>query len=685
MPLPDSKSWLTANELYLKKVEQLLRANQEGSISTPRDSSFETYTGKLHTTEDDKVEDLPLSKLRQIFRLSPLEIDIIVLCFAAAFNSKYSGLFATLNGHPDKNYVTSEAIKLLLKVADECDDLLERSVAVGGHLRSWQILSSRNLKTHGAIYSFSEPLFLTERMMSFIKGSKALDLYSRRYMRDPDQRKSIAFEPSVRERSLLFSQQNRSAEQTEMVYISGPDGAGHEAAGILIAEDCSEGMIVFKTEEFLQLKPDWARRVLKAAVRDSMLLNRCLYIPETESILSSPLTEVLRGVLGEVFQEEIRMPPIIFSGEGSIDSKIISDSGNIFLIELAVPSESRRVEIWRESLRDADQLEEDITIEELAARYKFTPGQIQTAINFARHEKIARGASTGLNKSDLVTGCRRSSNRKLTDLADRIDARFTWDDLVLSPNLTDQVKGVVRSYRQIGAFFEGWDFGDRFKYGKGVSALFGGASGTGKTMAASVIAADLDLELYKIDLSRVISKYIGETEKNLARIFREAATSNAILFFDEADALFGKRTEVKDAHDRHANIEIDYLLQQMEAYEGLTILATNLSQNIDDAFTRRLQFIINFTKPKVAERERIWRGMFPEKAPVHEDVDFGLLAQNVELAGGGIKNIIFSAGMMALDEGSSISMRHLVRGVKIEYLKENKPFIAANFGPHGQS
>lgn len=679
METTTSQQAKTFFRVLVRRVAELFASESAGK--NPSESPHK-YSARLLTDEERANDALPIVHLSGVFHLSPLETDILILCFACYIDPKLAQLASDLNGDPSRDYMTPATIERLLSVSDELYEELLEALAVGGALRAGQILATR--PTVAVSGGSNEPLILEDRIATYLVGSEKLDLYNRRYIRDPDDRQPALFDSLLHERILLFSQQNRNAEQTQFVYIYGPEGAGHETAAGLLAEDCSRGLIVFRTNEFLQLSPDWARKILKIAARESRLLKRSLFIPEVELILDSPLASILRGVMSEIFYDDIYMPAVVFGGEGPIDAKHFSPTGRCFVIELNVPSAGRRVEIWNELLKQYEALDDDITVDELANRYRFTPGQIETALNFAQFESIGRAAQSGLSRSDMITGCRMSSNRKLTELAKRIENRFTWDDLVLSENLTAQVRGVVRAYRQIHLFFEGWDFEKRFQYGKGVSALFGGASGTGKTMAASVIATELDLELYKIDLSRVVSKFIGETEKNLARIFKEAETSNAILFFDEADALFGKRSEVKDAHDRHANIEINFLLQQMEEYDGLTILATNLSQNIDDAFTRRLQFIINFTKPKVAERERIWRGMFPEKAPVSDDVDFGLLAQNVELAGGGIKNIIFNAGMMALEEGSSISMRHIVRAVRMEYLKENIPFIAANFGPHGQ-
>jgi len=205
-----------------------------------------------------------------------------------------------------------------------------------------------------------------------------------------------------------------------------------------------------------------------------------------------------------------------------------------------------------------------------------------------------------------------------------------------------------------------------------VTMLFSGPPGTGKTMGAEVISRELGLDMYKIDLSTVVSKYIGETEKNLERIFKEAETSNAILFFDEADSLFGKRSEVRDSHDRYANIEIAYLLQRMEAYDGVTILATNLRANLDEAFTRRLQFAVDFPFPEEDYRLRIWQALFPPDVPRSPEIDFGLLAHRFRLAGGNIKNIIVSAAYLAASDGGLVRMRHLLHGTRRELRKMGK-------------
>jgi SpoVK/Ycf46/Vps4 family AAA+-type ATPase len=232
-----------------------------------------------------------------------------------------------------------------------------------------------------------------------------------------------------------------------------------------------------------------------------------------------------------------------------------------------------------------------------------------------------------------------------------------------------QLQEMVNTVRNRPTVYGKWGFDRKVALGKGLSALFAGESGTGKTMAADIIAGELGQDLYKIDLSMLVSKYIGETEKNLNRVFSEAETSNAILFFDEADAIFGKRSEVKDSHDRYANIEISYLLQRMETYDGVVILASNLRGNLDEAFTRRLHYIVEFPFPEAADREIIWKVNFPPETPVSADVDFRLLARRFRITGGNIRNIIMASAFLAAEMDESIGMPQLLHAARREFQK----------------
>jgi hypothetical protein len=270
---------------------------------------------------------------------------------------------------------------------------------------------------------------------------------------------------------------------------------------------------------------------------------------------------------------------------------------------------------------------------------------------------------------------RTAARRSLEDLAARAESYATWDDLVLPEEQVQVLRQIAAHARQTFVVLRDWGFAARYARGLGLSVLFSGASGTGKTMAAGVLARELNRDLYQIDLATVVSKYIGETEKHLRRIFDAAERSGAILLFDEADALFGKRSQVKDSHDRYANLEISYLLQRMEAYRGIAILTTNMQNSLDPAFQRRLRFVVQFPFPDAASRERIWRGVFPADTPV-ANLDYARLAQ-LNVTGGVIRNIALLAAFLAADEKSAITMRHVHAAARTEYAKLEKPLVGA--------
>jgi SpoVK/Ycf46/Vps4 family AAA+-type ATPase len=272
----------------------------------------------------------------------------------------------------------------------------------------------------------------------------------------------------------------------------------------------------------------------------------------------------------------------------------------------------------------------------------------------------------------------------LGELAKKIEPHFQWGDLVLPRDVLHQLQEVTAQVKYRTRVFEEWGFEQKLSLGRGLHALFAGPSGTGKTMAAEIMASELGLDLYKIDLSNVVSKYIGETEKNLARIFDEAEATSAILFFDEADALFGKRSEVNDAHDRYANVETSFLLQRMEEYAGMTILATNLRRNMDDAFLRRLAFAVQFPFPEEPERLRIWRAVFPAATPRARDLDLEFMARQFKLAGGNIKNVALAAAFLAATDGGVVSMAHVIRATRRELQKMGRSHANAEFGAYAR-
>jgi hypothetical protein len=315
---------------------------------------------------------------------------------------------------------------------------------------------------------------------------------------------------------------------------------------------------------------------------------------------------------------------------------------------------------------------------EVAAKFRLSVAQIEDAVEAARLAAASR--CDGIpSAADLHLGARLASSTRLGELAIRLEPAFGWEDLVVPEPQQELLRSISSYLRHRDLVLSEWGYERTVARTQGLKVLFAGESGTGKTMAGQVLARDLGLDLFRIDLATVVSKYIGETEKNLDRIFGAAQGSNAILFFDEADALFGKRSEVRDSHDRYANIEVAYLLQKMEAYEGAVILATNFRQNMDDAFLRRLDIVVDFPFPEADDRRRIWKLVLPPAAPVADDVDVDFLAAQFKLSGGSIRNCSLSAAFMAAEASEPIAMRHLVRAVALEYGKLGRLTLEADF------
>ena len=310
-------------------------------------------------------------------------------------------------------------------------------------------------------------------------------------------------------------------------------------------------------------------------------------------------------------------------------------------------------------------------LEGVAVQFRLSARSIQ-AIGAELAPALAADAKAN---AALWQACRRLDGVRLDGLAQRIEPAAGWDDLILPDAHMNTLRQIAAHVRHRLKVYDDWGFAGKGARGLGISALFAGESGTGKTMAAEVLANELSLDLYRIDLSAVVSKYIGETEKNLRRVFDAAEESGAILLFDEADALFGKRSEVRDSHDRYANIEVSYLLQRMEVYRGLAILTTNHKAALDPAFQRRLRFIVQFPFPDQAQREAIWRGIFPAATPC-DGIDYAKLAR-LSVAGGNIRNIALNAAFLAAEAGMTVSMTHLLRAAHTEAAKRERPITDA--------
>ena len=349
-----------------------------------------------------------------------------------------------------------------------------------------------------------------------------------------------------------------------------------------------------------------------------------------------------------------------------------------FICEAPIPDAAHRAELWRRNLNG--DTPPGLDLAGTMAQFRLTAEQVHRAARAARMEAHAR--EVPLDEDELKAGARAQNAAGLERLARRIQPAVGFADLVLPPDTMAQLKELLTRARYREQVLDVWKMGGPSARRRGLTALFAGPSGTGKTMAAEVLAGELGLDLYTVDLATVVDKYVGETEKNLDRIFAEAERVNGVILFDEADALFGKRSEVSDAHDRYANVEVAYLLQRMELFDGIAILATNLRANLDEAFTRRLDSLVDFPEPEEEYRRQLWERSLGTAMPRADDLDLRFLAESFQLAGGAIRNIVVAAAYAAAEHGRPLSMAHLIRATQREYLKMGRLCVESEFGPY---
>jgi AAA+ superfamily predicted ATPase len=607
---------------------------------------------------------LLLSRLIHSFNLQPVEVDLFLIALAPEIDPRYERLFAYLQDDVTKK---RPSVDLLLNLLTESFDQkleLRRLLTDSGRL-----LRSRLLVrfSEGAT---REPTLLGQylkppgRVVEHLLGQPGLD----------DKLSDIAglsfptdsvpwLAKELVERLDLVTKEAGDGRQYPFFSFTGGYGVGKRAAAEYLASTLGRPLI---TVDMVALgKSDLnLSEALSIVGRDGRLLEAILYFTGWDSILED-------GRLPEnVFHQLLTYPGIVItSGQTNWQPEGRQRSRLLFQLPFDAADYGQRLALWKHYLQ-IDELKQggsELSLLQLSNQFQFSPGQIEDVVGTARD--FAAWRQEPLSAQDLNAASRAHSNQKLVALATKITPRYRWQDIVLPEDTLLQLREMVNTVRQRPTVYDQWGFDRKVALGKGLSSLFAGESGTGKTMAADIIAGDLGQDLYKIDLSMLVSKYIGETEKNLNRVFTEAETSNAILFFDEADAIFGKRSEVKDSHDRYANIEISYLLQRMETYDGVVILASNLRGNLDEAFTRRLHFIVEFPFPEAVDREIIWKVNFPPETPIAKDVDFRLLARRFRITGGNIRNIIMAAAFLAAEDSEQVGMTHLLHATRREYQK----------------
>jgi ATPase family associated with various cellular activities (AAA)/Winged helix domain, variant len=585
-------------------------------------------------------EDGAVAQIVRVFGLSPFERDILLLCAGVEFESRFADACAAAQKDPR---LTAPTFSLALGALPGAH---WSAVNRDGALRYWRLIET------GPGGLLRAPLRIDERILHFLAGVECFDERLDAFIRLPREAPPIATAHASCARRAA-SYWAGAGSKLEPVVLAGRRAADLQGIAAEISRLLGRRRFALRASD---IPHHAAEREQLARIwnREAALTGAILSV-ETHD-LEQPDMERITALL-----DRLSAPVLVEVREGSAAERL---RGMQIRIPALAPKD--RKAIWTANLGErAAQLNGHL--DRVAESFDLDGSSIRLACD------IARGA-----REDIWDACRTLSRRALEGLAQRIEPRAAWADLVLPQLQIETLKQIVAHVRQRALVHGQWGFGERYSRGLGITALFAGASGTGKTMAAEVVARELDLDLYQIDLAGVVSKYIGETEKNLRRIFDAAEDGGAVLLFDEADAIFGKRSEVKDSHDRYANLEISYLLQRMEAYRGLAILTTNMKHALDDAFLRRLRFIVQFPFPGTAERQRIWERVFPAGAPLNA-LDFTLAAK-LNISGGVIRNIATHAAFLAADEGAEIGMTHIMTAARVEYAKIDRPLTPTETG-----
>ncbi|MFC4600183.1 ATP-binding protein [Cohnella hongkongensis] len=634
--------------------------------------------------------ELPLSLLCDRLRLTVWERRLVVLCLAAETSRKYEKWYAYFNDDITCKTPTPDlAYRLLCDASEETAEA--RALLSGDGALRGLLMEPEEPYGGGASPrpKLKTALRLDERTISFLLRTETLDARLQGIVeasgpqRPEELPALVPDDPVMRSLQGLAGVGAATREPVPFVHLSGPSGGGKRLRLAYLAGARGQRLLVVRLRS-LPGEADRAETALLRIVREAALTDSVLAIREEHAIAGSevPHREAIEAALSRYVRYAARPLIAWTSNVRRQPSELpVPETAAWIYGEVGIPEASVRETFWQAEALEASAGYPSGTWRELADKYRFTPGQIGNAWRQAAALAASRGAELP-DRGEIEAACRGQFRHRLAQLADRIVPARSWEDLVLAEEPFSLIREACDRFTHRETVYERWGFGRKLPYGKGLSLLFSGPPGTGKTMAAEIIAGDLGLELYRIDLSRIVSKYIGETEQRLSELFAEAENSGAILFFDEGDALFGKRTEVKDAHDKYANLEAAYLLQRIEAYDGVSILATNLLQNMDEALIRRMSFVVKFPFPDAAERERIFRVHLPPQAPVAEDVDLGFLASRLEVSGGYIKNIALAAAFLAASGGKPIGMAHFVRAARQELRKMGKILVKESFAPY---
>jgi SpoVK/Ycf46/Vps4 family AAA+-type ATPase len=643
--------------------------------SAPRDQFLDSVLSQVDSDIRPTEKDCPinkeisrLEKLIKIFNLSPFEMDVLLLSLLPDMDLKYERIFG---------YVQDDITRRKPSVALALDILCKsygeklsrrRYFAPGSALIINSLIYLVDDNSRKSCSQLGRSLVADERIRDYLFGFDDLDASLSQFTKviKPHRLPEELVLPRDLKDRLPLLIHKIEVDPSIIFYFRGAVGSGKKTIAEAISHKLGRGLMVADAASMVTSTCSFDR-LIRLLCREAQLQDLLIYLDNFDILFEHNSTSLLKTAMANV----TNCPnPIIFAGSKAWSADHTCQNKHLVEIEIPPSDYKQRKDMWHMYLDSSASIGESV-VDALATKFRLNSGQIRESYLLAKSHAVCNDV-TEVNEEDLYQACRTVSNQKLADLAQKIVSRYVWEDIVLPAERMQELREIYNHVKYRHIVYGEWGFDRKISRGNGLNVLFAGASGTGKTMAVEIMANELKLDLYKIDLSSIVSKYIGETEKNLNHIFKEAQDSNSILFFDEADSLFGKRSEVRDSHDRYANIEIAYLLQKMEDYEGIVILATNLGKNIDEAFARRMHFVMEFPSPNEDQRLKMWQKVFPPNAPICSDVDLPFMARQFRISGGNIRNIALAAAFLAASNKTEIRMKHLILAMKREYQKIGK-------------
>jgi SpoVK/Ycf46/Vps4 family AAA+-type ATPase len=598
------------------------------------------------------------AQLAASMNLSDDQLDFVWGVVARAVDPLLLALLQVVAGNEARRGLSIAHYATIMGLGEERSQALADVVLPNHPLRRHKFL----IAPEDASIDVCTPLTIPPRVWSYLRGDdeteELITSAGGRVIVPPD----ATLDDRQRGALARISGALHSLDRT-VVVVEGPAGAGRRTAIAIAAAATGRSVIAI---DVARVAPGALDATLAAVMRECLLTDAIPVIAEIDDLTAKEgeINPDLRTLARAI--ETAPGPIAVTSRMPGVDLGVADR--RIARVPWPVPETASRRQLWLQALGDDATSLQPGELDQLSLRYRLGAGGIAGGAAAARTIREARDPSSQLSPHDLQEGIRNNIAERLGDLATRVEVKQTWDDLVLPPETDEDVKALIARVKYAHHVYEKWGFKQKMPRGIGVAALFSGLPGTGKTMVAGLLAKELDLELYQIDLSKVVSKWVGETEKQLAKIFEAADAGHALLLFDEADSLFAKRTEVKSATDRYANLEVNFLLQRIESFGGVTVLTTNLDTSIDPALKRRLASHIVFQSPELAESMKLWERMLNVSAPVTKPLHLEKLAKTYEaMTGANIRNAVLAAAFTAASEGVAISQSHLERAARGEY------------------